>query len=387
MNRRELKSLSRNRAVLPLVLLPLVATTVGAQQRDSVVMVRVVSPWQKDVDNLRQELLSQRKLEQEFIRQLANIEAQYRVAAADSQRTELQTQYQYVFGRWRAVTAEQLKLRGQLETMCATVRKPEGSLGVVTTGIQMLDRQPDGTSVRMFLEPPVVASVDPGSPADRVGMRAGDVLIEIGGKKLLEERVVFAELLRPGEKVIVKLQRGRDLMTVTPTIEPMVETNPTTKCLWVDAGTAYVMMPQPAQARFEQGPDGFRRYAYTYPARKDSGSQAVVARAPAAAAGGFGGTIYSYSGTASSLAGLQLVALTQESSRALGVKHGLMVNQALPGPGRDAGLQGGDVIVSADSVDVIAIPQLRSIVARSRDRSVTLVIVRDRKTETVQLRW
>ena len=368
------------------MLLPLVATTVGAQQRDSVVMVRVVSPWQKDVDNLRQELLAQRKLEQEFIRQLANIEAQYRVAAADSQRTELRTQYQYVFGRWRAITAEQLKLRGQLETMCATVRKPEGSLGVVTTGIQMLDRQPDGTSVRMFLEPPVVASVDPGSPADRAGVRAGDVLIEIGGKKLLEERVVFADLLRPGEKVIVKFQRGRELMTVTPTIEPNAETNPTTKCLWVDAGTAYVMTPVPAQARFESGPDGFRRYAYTYPARTDSGAQAVVARGSGGAAtGGFTGMGYSFN--ASSLAGLQLIALTQESSRALGVKHGLMVNQALPGPGRDAGLQGGDVIVSADSVDVIAIPQLRSIIARSRDRIVTLVIVRDRKTETVQLRW
>jgi serine protease Do len=95
-----------------------------------------------------------------------------------------------------------------------------------------------------------------------------------------------------------------------------------------------------------------------------------------------------WSGGVRSLAGLQLVTLSDESSRAFGVTHGLLVNQVGPGtPGREAGLQGGDVMISADSVDLRSIGTLQRVISRARDRTVTLVIVRDRKTQTVQLRW
>ena len=88
------------------------------------------------------------------------------------------------------------------------------------------------------------------------------------------------------------------------------------------------------------------------------------------------------------MVGLQLVVLGPESSRVLGVQFGIMVNQVAPGtPGREAGLKGGDVLVSADSVDLRSIGMLQRVISRARDRTVTLVIVRDRKKETVQLRW
>jgi S1-C subfamily serine protease len=98
--------------------------------------------------------------------------------------------------------------------------------------------------------------------------------------------------------------------------------------------------------------------------------------------------VQAFSGGANSLAGLQLMALSSETSRALGVSHGILVNQVGPGtPGREAGLQGGDIIVSADSVDLRSILQLQRVIRGANDRRVTLVIVRDRKRETVQLRW
>jgi C-terminal processing protease CtpA/Prc len=365
-NRRtEMNHISRKRALLPLVLLPvLVAGPAGAgaqQPRDSVMRVRVVSPWQKDVDDLRQEYLAQKKMELEFQRMLSTLEEQMRSAEAASQRTDLRAKTEFVNSRLRLLGGEQFKVRRQLETLCASMRKPKGWLGVTTTGIQLLDKREDGTQVLTFLEPPLVASVDPGSPADRVGVRAGDVLIEIGGKKLMEERVVFAELLRPGEKVVLKLQRARDVVTVTPVVEPLPD-GPSTSCAWVDPGTAYVLAPMPSQAstevRLENAPDGTARYAYTY------------------------------SGGVRSLAGLQLIALSEESSRVFGVKHGLLVNQVGPGtPGREAGLQGGDVMISADSVDLRSISTLQRVMGRSRDRTVTIVIVRDKKMQTVQYRW
>ena len=88
------------------------------------------------------------------------------------------------------------------------------------------------------------------------------------------------------------------------------------------------------------------------------------------------------------MVGLQLVVLGSESSRVLGVQYGILVNQVAPGtPGREAGLQGGDVLISADSVELRSIGMLQRVINRSSDRTVTLVIVRDRKKETVQLRW
>ena len=391
--RTEMNHVSRKRGFLPWALLPvLVAGPAWAQQpRDTVMRVRVVSPWQKDVDDLRMELLAQKKMELEFQRMLSTLEEQWRSAAAQSQRSDLEAKTEFVHTRLRLLGGEQLKVRRQLETLCATIRKPKGWLGVNTTGIQLLDKREDGTQVLTFLEPPVVTSVDPGSPADRAGLRSGDVLIEIGGKKLMEERVVFAELLRPGERVALKLQRGRDLVTVSPLVEPLPDA-PTTSCTWVDPGTAYVLAPMPSQAstevHLERAPDGTQRYAYTYALpRSDSG--AVVAARPAPSGAVFAGPMTAFwSGGVRSLAGLQLVTLSDESSRAFGVTHGLLVNQVGPGtPGREAGLQGGDVMISADSVDLRSIGTLQRVISRARDRTVTLVIVRDRKTQTVQLRW
>ena len=373
--------------LLPAVL---VALPAAAQSRDTVV-VRTVSSWQKDVDQLRQELVTKQRIALEYQRLLGSLEARMRAAEADSHRTELMAQSQLIFGQLRAAGQEQFKIRRQLETLCATVRKPEGWLGVVTTGVQMLDRRGDGTTYVRFLEPPVVASVDPGSPAERIGVRAGDVLLELGGRRLLQSSIAFAELLRPGERIQVKLQRGGETVTLMPMVEPSPDVT-ASPCSHVDVGTAYVLGPMAAQApavvRVQSGPEGARKYTFAY-ARPRRDSSTVASTTAGAATGAFAGPmVQAFSGGANSLAGLQLMALSSEASRALGVSHGILVNQVGPGtPGREAGLQGGDIIVSADSVDLRSILQLQRVISRANDRTVTLVIVRDRKRETVQLRW
>lgn len=373
----------------------LAAVPLAAQQpRDSTV-VRTVSTWQKDVDRLKDELLTQRKIEQELFRMFADIEMRRRGAVQDSQ-LKLTAQSQLLYGRMREASVEQGKLRRQIELMCATVRMPQGWLGVVTTGIQMVDRRTDGTRIVRFFEPPVVASVDPGSPAERAGVRAGDVLIEIGGQRLPEERVIFAELLRPGKAIVLKLQRGTELVTVTPMVEPVPEVTTASSCHLVEPGLAYVVSPVPAQAggfaRIRVGPDGQPR-GYEYgvaPARRDSSGGGAAAVVPVPSSGGvYAGPMASmFNQGGSSLAGLQLMALSLESSRALGVEFGILVNQVAQGtPGREAGLQGGDILISADSVDLRSIGHLQRVILRAADRKVTLVIVRDKKRETVQLRW
>ena len=121
--------------------------------------------------------------------------------------------------------------------------------------------------------------------------------------------------------------------------------------------------------------------------RTDSG--AVVA--PVAVSGGgvvAGPMVGLFGGGANSLAGLQLMALSPEASRSMGLSHGIFVNHVMAGtPGHEAGLRGGDILILGDSVDLRSIQQLASVMRRATDRVVTLVVVRDKKRETVQLRW
>ena len=375
--------------LLPAVL---VATPMLAQQPRDEVVARSVSTFQRDVDRLKQELITQRNIELALFQMLAEVEMRRRSAAVpDSVRFELQAQAQLVLGKMREASQEQLKLRRRIETLCATVRMPEGWLGVATTGVQLQDKRSDGRTFIRFLEPPVIASVDPGSPADRVGVRAGDVLVEIGGYRVLGSNIVFAELLRPGKEITLKLRRGDETVTLVPTVQPAPDVT-TTPCALVDPATAFVVAPTPAQApsfvRVETGPSGEKKYSYSFAtARRDS---SAVARAVPSAVGAVyaGPMVGLFGGGANSLAGVQLIALSTESSRALGVANGILVNQVLPGtPGYEAGLQGGDILVSADSVELRSIRQLQTVLNRAADRAVTLVIVRDKKRETVQLRW
>lgn len=374
-----------------LLLAVLVAGPLAAQTGDTVI-TRAVSVWQKDVDRLKQRLIEQQNLERALYRMVTEVELQRRGLPADSQKAEFQAKQQMLLGRMREAALEQGKLKRQIETLCAAVRKPAGWLGVVTTGFQREDKRVDGTISVLFLEPPVVASVDPGSPAERVGVRSGDVLLELGGRRLLHSTIVFAELLRPGKEITIKLQRGGETLTFTPVVEPLPDV-PATPCSWVNPGVAYVLAPSATQAptvvRLQRtNPDGTQGFSYGIVRRRDSTSaQGAVANAVTPAGVYAGPMVQMFSGTANSLAGLGLVALTSETSRALGVPHGILVNQVAPGPGRNAGLQGGDVLVSADSVELRSIGQLQSVLNRSSDRRVTLVIVRDRKRETVQLRW
>lgn len=368
----------------------LIAVPAAAQQRDTII-ARTVSTWQKDVDRLRQELVTQRKMELDYQRMLGILERRMKAASADSQRAEIVAQSQLLFGRLRESGIEQLRIRRQLESLCANVRKPEGWLGVVTTGFQMIDQEVDGTRIVRFLEPPVVASVEPGSPADRVGLRAGDELLEIGGKRLLQSDVVFSKLLRPGERVVVKFRRGNDVVMLSPMVEPLPEATGT-PCSWADAGTAYVLSPwpgqwSPTQVRVGENPNGTRSYTYAYTRpRKDS--TAIPAPVPTSGTLFAGPMVGFYSEGVTPMAGLQLVPLNQESARAFGVAHGLFVAQVMPGTlGREAGLLGGDVLLSADSVDLRSIGTLQRVINRSVDRTVRLVIMRDRKLETVTLHW
>jgi membrane-associated protease RseP (regulator of RpoE activity) len=82
----------------------------------------------------------------------------------------------------------------------------------------------DRPPVWRFKEPPEIFSVEPGSSADRAGLRHGDVLIEIDGVSLTDDeggRRFGA--VRPGQTVTFKYRRGAAVGEVTLTASQRAE--------------------------------------------------------------------------------------------------------------------------------------------------------------------
>jgi len=69
----------------------------------------------------------------------------------------------------------------------------------------------------------VVTQVSPDSPADRMGLKAGDILLEVNGKKIKNHSQVrnMIGLMRVGTKVTLKVSRtGKDVTVSGHTIDP-----------------------------------------------------------------------------------------------------------------------------------------------------------------------
>jgi len=74
-----------------------------------------------------------------------------------------------------------------------------------------------GAEVRAFLDrPPVVGMVQPGSPAEKVGIMAGDRLLTVGNDQVDTWEDLYVRVgIRPNRDVPVRLERNGETMTVT----------------------------------------------------------------------------------------------------------------------------------------------------------------------------
>lgn len=142
-----------------------------------------------------------------------------------------------------SLSDEQLELRsalGKLSELGVELGSLSGTLGVV--GLEDLDFQPtgwfgfglsfagsmyrsseDGRTRWSFEEPPKVQSVSANGPADRAGLRRGDVITHIDGVRLDSKKGgrLFSEVL-PGQTVEFEIRRWGSSRTV----ELMAEERP-----------------------------------------------------------------------------------------------------------------------------------------------------------------
>ena len=158
----------------------------------------------------------------------------------------------------------------------------------------------------------LVSKVDPGSAAARAGIEPGDVIIKFNGQPVADAGALSYDvgMLQPGTDVKLDVWRqGKDI-TVTARLE-------------------------------------------------DASHE--------------GGLMASASGAADhARLGLTLRQLTPDERRQAGVSSGLVVENSA-GPAADAGIQPGDVVLSADGKPINSVDQLRSIVSAHKDVVALLI--------------
>lgn len=362
--------------------------------RDSV-RVRPATAYEAEVQQLAQELELRRRMQAELVRMLAEQQGRLQEVNDAAERQRYAQASQTMATRLRAASVELAALRERLSALCAD-QKSEGWVGVNLTGPLQTSRRGDGPIVYRYLSNPVVLSVEPGSPAEKAGMRAGDVLLQLGPHPVRNSEIVFAELLRPGAKVPVRVEReGR-----SQTVHVVVESRPQSfesQCTWLDGSIAAALAPvvEDVFVEVQREPSGEvtalvrpRGLARFRPGT-DSVRTVIAPRPPAPPTPpGTAPAMSFFYGGASPVAGLELAQMTSELGENFGVETGLLVLNVLPGtPAHRAGLRGGDVLLSGDDAVLESPAMFRRLIAQSADREVRLAIVRKKQRETVVLRW
>jgi serine protease Do len=157
----------------------------------------------------------------------------------------------------------------------------------------------------------LVSKVDPDSAASRAGIEPGDVILKFNGQPVLDAGALSYDIgmLQPGSQVKLDVWRAGKDLTVT--------------------------------------------------AKLDSATHEAGLTANA-------------SGSDHAKLGLTLRPLTRDERSQAGISSGLVVQDSA-GPAADAGIQPGDVVLSADGTPVESIEQLRSIVSKHKDVVALLI--------------
>jgi serine protease Do len=169
----------------------------------------------------------------------------------------------------------------------------------------------------------LVSSVDPGSPADKAGLKAGDVIRQVDGQAIVASGDLPALIGQsaPGQTVALEIWRQGERKTLKAQLA-------------------------------------------------DAGDKTAVAQADSA--------------TGQGRLGLALRPLQPQEQREAGVDGGLVVATA-GGAAARAGVQAGDLLVAVNGTPVSRIEQVREALARS-DKSVALLIQRDGRKIFVPVR-
>lgn len=255
--------------------------------------------------------------------------------------------------------------------------QPRGWLGVSFSTRWQEETDAQGRKVWRFGAYPVIEAVEPGSPAERAGLTAGDVLVMIGGRDVVRGSAPFTELLRPGAMLPIQIRRGDQLRLV----QARIVARPHMSFSIVTTGDAGGGSLQPGSVRVLQH-EGARGVSVTTSTTRSGTAVAGTERVmlvPVPAAG---------SSALAAVAGAEVFPIGAGFRQVVGVDEGLLVLRVAPGtPSARAGIRSGDVIVSANGTRTPTSDALRAVLESRTSRSAAVLLMRDGSRQTVTLRW
>lgn len=260
-----------------------------------------------------------------------------------------------------------VKGRGQAQPV-------RGWVGVViTTGIG----QANAAGAMVFSDYPVIESIDPGSPAERAGLQAGDMIMSLNSQDLRKNPIPMSSMLQPGQKIVFRYMRND--VTKASTIN-VVER---------PVGTSgHFALSVIGPAASGQRPTGRLQREAAVRARTE-----VVLRRERAPGGVMPTVtvpiIFGQGTPSIAVAGAELTQLNDGLRDVLQIRgEGVFViNVAMGTPAGAAGLKSGDVIVRADREMVQNPGELLRVMQAATENSLMLQVLRKRKTHSVTLRW
>ena len=257
---------------------------------------------------------------------------------------------------------------------------PRGWLGIVVSGAAREPRVENGELIIRYLTHPAIISVEPSSPAERAGLTPSDTLIAYNGRDVRNADISITRLLRPNQRVMVRIRRDGHTRDVPVTIADVPSRIMLRREMNVDMAPPRVAVGLPKGVVFPRTPMAPRPPSAMSRARP---MPPMPASAPMPA------IVYGFG--VNGVAGAQLVAITEGLGRMLGVRRGVLVANAPVGsPAYESGLRDGDVLVKAAGQQLRTVGELRERVAMSADNgehALVLELVRARRVRSATLRW
>ena len=257
---------------------------------------------------------------------------------------------------------------------------PRGWLGIVVSGAAREPRVENGELIIRYLTHPAIISVEPSSPAERAGLTPSDTLIAFNGRDVRNADISITRLLRPNQRVMVRIRRDGHTRDVPVTIADVPSRIMLRREMNVDMAPPRVAVGLPKGVVFPRTPMAPRPPSAMSRARP---MPPMPASAPMPA------IVYGFG--VNGVAGAQLVAITEGLGRMLGVRRGVLVaNAPMGSPAYESGLRDGDVLVKAAGQQLRTVGELRERVAMSADNgehALVLELVRARRVRSATLRW
>ncbi len=250
---------------------------------------------------------------------------------------------------------------------------PRGWIGINAQGPHSEFMSTDAFIVEYY-DYPSIASVDPDSPAQRAGILAGDVLVGYNGSDVVGHKFDLLQMLVPERKLSVTVRRAGETKDYAVTVARAPEN------IFVRRRNLGVPgVPSEPQVRFE---------------RRSAVSDEPAARVMTVMrGGGINGDMLlprrAFIISPNGAFGAVLSSVGPDLAKAFHIETGVLVNDVSDDtPASKAGLQSGDVIVSAAGEPVGTLRKLQEIIAKHlTDQSIALQLVRDRKTRKVTVSW